>query len=106
MPGSIQIGLSGQYASWAAILLGLQQEIILVAEDNECEEESRMRLSRVGIERVTGYLQGGIAAWIGAGLSLQKFSEIRAEGLLAKIIEGGDSTQILDVRRPSEFSAP
>ena len=105
VPGSIQIGLSGQYASWAAILLGLQQEIILVAEDNECEEESRMRLSRVGIERVTGYLQGGIAAWIGAGLSLQKFSEIRAEGLLAKIIEGGDSTQILDVRRPSEWEA-
>jgi glyoxylase-like metal-dependent hydrolase (beta-lactamase superfamily II) len=105
VPESIQIGLSGQYASWAAILLGLQQEIILVAEDDQRAEESRMRLARVGIERVKGYLQGGIAAWIGAGLSLQKFSEIRAEGLLAKIIEGGDSTQILDVRRPPEWEA-
>jgi glyoxylase-like metal-dependent hydrolase (beta-lactamase superfamily II) len=105
VPGSIQIGLSGQYASWAAILLGLQQEIILIAENDQRAEESRMRLARVGIERVKGYLQGGIGAWSAAGLPLQSFEEATVEALRAIIIEAGDSLQILDVRRSPEWDA-
>jgi hydroxyacylglutathione hydrolase len=104
IPGSIQIGLSGQYASWAAILLGLEQEIILVAENDQRAEESRMRLARVGIERARGYLRGEIAAWSAAGLPLQSFAETSVEGLQARII-GGGASQILDVRRPSEWEA-
>jgi hydroxyacylglutathione hydrolase len=56
VPGSIQVGLAGQYASWAAIVLGLDQEIVLVSEDHQKADESRLRLTRVGIEKVTGYL--------------------------------------------------
>src|SRR5262249_21642617 len=56
IPGSIHIGLSGQYASWAGIILGLNTDLVIVAEDDERVAESRLRLARVGIERVTGYL--------------------------------------------------
>lgn len=52
VPGSIQIGLSGQYASWAARIIGLDSRIILVGEDLQHLQESQMRLARVGIENV------------------------------------------------------
>ena len=51
IPGAVHISLGGQYASFAATLLGLDQDIVLVAEDEEHLEESRLRLARVGIER-------------------------------------------------------
>src|SRR6202030_2026757 len=43
VPGSIQIGLAGQYASWAAIVLGLDKEIVLVSDDHQKVAESRLR---------------------------------------------------------------
>ena len=58
IPGAVNIPLSGQFASWAGALLGLETDLILIAEDPERATESRMRLARVGIERVVGK-----AAW-------------------------------------------
>ena len=49
VPGSIQIGLGGQFAAWAGSVIGLDRDIILVAEDGQ-EEEARKRLARVGID--------------------------------------------------------
>ena len=99
IPGSIQIGLTGQYASFAAIVLGLDSEIVLVAEDDEKVEESRLRLTRVGIERVSGYLEDGIASWIREGLATEQTSQISVEQLQ----ELRDSVQIVDVRRAMEW---
>ncbi len=53
IPGAVHIALGGQYASFAATILGLDKEIVLVAEDEEHLEESRLRLARVGIERTS-----------------------------------------------------
>jgi hydroxyacylglutathione hydrolase len=99
IPGSIQIGLGGQYASWAAIVLGLESEIIIVAEDQQQASESRLRLARVGIERVVGYLDHGIAGWISAGFGVQQTSQISVQQLhdLAREL------QIVDVRRAPEW---
>ena len=103
VPGSMQIGLAGQYASWAGILLDLDHDIILVAENAERREESRMRLARVGIERVAGYLQGGMESWRAAGLPVAAFTEMSVEALSAKLQADGNALQILDVRRSSEW---
>ena len=99
IPGSVHIALSGQYASWAATLLGLDHDILLVAEDPESLEESRLRLARVGIERVTGALRDGIAGWIGAERPVAQTGQVSAEEL-AQLREG---VQIVDVRRPPEW---
>lgn len=99
IPGSVHIALSGQYASWAATLLGLDHDLLLVAEDPESLEESRLRLARVGIERVVGALRDGIAGWIAAGRSVVQIGQVSAEEL-AQLREG---VQIVDVRRPSEW---
>jgi len=103
VPGSIQIGLAGQYASWAAIVLGLDKEIVLVSDDHQKVAESRLRLSRVGIEKVTGYLDEGIAGWASAGLPIEQTSQISVEQLHDLLLEDPNGIQVLDVRRASEW---
>jgi len=105
VPGSIQIGLAGQYASWAAIVLGLDKEIVLVSDDHQKVAESRLRLSRVGIEKVTGYLDEGIAGWASAGLPIEQTSQISVEQLHDLLLEDPNGIQVLDVRRASEWQA-
>ncbi len=70
VPGSVNIALSGQFASWAGALLGLSSRPVLIAESEPEVEEARMRLARIGLEDARGYLRGGTGAWSGAGLPL------------------------------------
>src|SRR5579862_5068211 len=58
VPGSINIALSGQFASWAGTILGLGASPVLIADTKEQYEEARLRLARVGIEDPRGFLQG------------------------------------------------
>jgi hydroxyacylglutathione hydrolase len=101
IPESVHISLTGQYASWAGIVLGLDKEILIVAEDEEKAAESRLRLARVGIERVKGYLDGGIVAWILGGSPVAQTPQISVEELHAMRQE----VQIVDVRRPGEWQS-
>jgi hydroxyacylglutathione hydrolase len=103
VPGAIHIGLSGQYASWAGILLGLEQPIILVAEDPERIEESRMRLARVGIENVIGYLEGGVLRWQQAGFHLDEIPQISVLDLRRQLNAHPNDLQVVDVRKPMEW---
>lgn len=103
IPGSINIALSGQFASWAGTILGLGSKPILVAETDAQIEEAHLRLSRVGIEDVRGYLAGGIGAWQKACLPLAHTAQISAQELDKKLRNG--SVQVLDVRRDSEWQA-
>lgn len=105
VPASINIPLSGQYATWAASLIGLDLPILLVAEDPEQLEESRMRLARVGMEKVEGYLEGGVLAWEKAGLKLGEVPQISVLDLYKELNERAGELQVVDVRRPAEWEA-
>jgi len=59
--GSVNIGLGGQYASWAGTLLDPSRPIVIVA-DPAAETQSALRLGRIGFDRVEGFLDGGLAA--------------------------------------------
>jgi hydroxyacylglutathione hydrolase len=98
IPGAVHIALGGQYASFAATILGLDQEIVLVAEDEEHLEESRLRLARVGIERVIGSLKGGMQQWTGP---VAEIHQVSVEDLRREL----ENVQIVDVRREPEFAA-
>jgi hydroxyacylglutathione hydrolase len=103
VPGSLHVGLSGQFASWAGALVSPQVPVLLVAEDEEQVREARIRLSRVGIENVAGYLAGGILEWHRAGLPLATMEQINVEELDERLREG--AVQVVDVRRPGEWQA-
>ncbi|HYE64188.1 MAG TPA: rhodanese-like domain-containing protein [Pyrinomonadaceae bacterium] len=104
VPGSLNIGLGGQFASWAGTLIPMGTPIILVAEDESGVDEALMRLARVGIESVKGYLSGGIYAWDKAGLDTEAILQMPVDELRSRLQEGSE-LQIIDVRRPAEYKA-
>jgi hydroxyacylglutathione hydrolase len=102
IPGSINIGLKGQFASWAGTLLSPQTPIILIADTDAEVNEAQMRLARVGLEKVAGYLAGGITAWRDAGFEVARIPQITVAEL-HEILSQTDDAQILDVRRTTEY---
>src|SRR5262247_689401 len=61
LTGSVNIGLGGQYATWAGTLLDAARPIVIVA-DPGAEAQSALRLGRIGFDQVAGFLDGGLAA--------------------------------------------
>src|SRR5207253_4178046 len=76
VPGALNIGLGGQFASWAGSLIPMTAPIVIVASSDEKIEEAQLRLARVGLENIRGYLTGGIEAWEEAGLELDIVRQI------------------------------
>jgi hydroxyacylglutathione hydrolase len=103
VPGAIGIALSGQFASWAGGILGIHSKPILVAETEAQVEEARMRLARVGIEEVRGFLAGGFAAWQRARMPVLVTPQISPPELEKRLQEG--TVRVLDVRREGEWQA-
>jgi len=97
VPGSINIGLNGQYAVWVGTLLDIHKPIVLVTTVGK-EQESVLRLARVGYENVIGYLEGGAAGWKGP---LDKVHSIEASEVPGWLKKG---TAVIDVRKPGEWS--
>jgi hydroxyacylglutathione hydrolase len=104
VPGSMNIGLSGQFASWAGTLIPMTAPIVLLAESEEKAEEARMRLARVGLENIKGHLAGGIDAWKEVGCELAIVPQITVAEL-KNLIESRPDLQVLDVRRPAEYES-
>src|SRR5262249_2449380 len=103
VPGSVNIALSGQFASWAGALLGLSCKPVLIADTPEQISEAQLRLARVGIEKLCGYLQGGISAWRDAGLPFAQFPEISVQALSEHLRD--PNLHLIDVRREGEWKA-
>jgi hydroxyacylglutathione hydrolase len=103
VPGSINIGLDGRFAEWAGSLLNFTDPILLVTEPG-LEEESVLRLARVGFENVKGYLQGGLEAWIKAGFPLDMIIDVEADEL-AMDLKFDENLVVVDVRKEIEFGA-
>ena len=100
-PGSVNIGLGGQFASWAGTLLDRTRRIVLITEPGR-EEEAAMRLGRIGFDHVDGALQGGMAALAGTDELVRHSERITAPGL-AERLAAPDAPWVLDVRNPSEW---
>lgn len=103
VPGSINIGLSGQFAMWAGSLIPLTAPIVIVAESEEQVDEATTRLARVGMENVKGYLSGGILAWDGSDLAVLAVPQITVAEL-KELMMRESGLQIIDVRRPAEYA--
>jgi glyoxylase-like metal-dependent hydrolase (beta-lactamase superfamily II)/rhodanese-related sulfurtransferase len=103
VPESISVGLDGRFAEWAGSILPFDENIVLVTDDGK-EEETVIRLARVGLDKVIGYLSGGFEAWSGAGKKIDIIIDIEPEEL-AMDIPFDNKLQVIDVRKPNEFEA-
>lgn len=102
VPGSINIGLNGRYAEWAGTLLSFEEPILIVAEPGK-EKESLIRLTRVGFDKIAGYLSSGFAAWQEAGEPIDMIIDVEADEL-AMDMPFDDNLVIVDVRRETEYA--
>lgn len=101
VPGSIFIGLEGRFAEWAGSILPFNKKILLVTPLGK-EEESVIRLSRVGFDKMEGYLNGGFDAWKNAGEKTDMIIDVEADELIMDIPHDSNLT-VVDVRRETEF---
>jgi len=103
IPKSINIGLAGDFAPWVgALIVDVMQPILLVTDSGK-EEEAVTRLSRVGFDRVQGYLQGGFAAWLSDGKEADVVDRITADQFAKEVKIGED--KIIDIRKDTEYAA-
>jgi hydroxyacylglutathione hydrolase len=99
VPNSINIGLGGQFASWAGTMIPIGTPIALVADNSEHVEEAVMRLARVGHETVKGFIYNDNYEG-----SIRKIEQVAVEEV-SKIIRSDKRIQFVDVRRAGEHAA-
>ena len=102
VPGSIFIGLEGRFAEWAGSLLPFDKPLLLVTDAGR-EEETIVRLARVGFSNFAGYLDGGYKAWANAGEKIDMIINIEADEL-AMDLPFDKNLLAVDVRKEIEFA--
>ncbi|MFN6962685.1 MAG: MBL fold metallo-hydrolase [Pyrinomonadaceae bacterium] len=101
VPNSINIGLGGQFASWAGTLIPVGTPIAIVADTAEQVDEAFMRLARVGLESVAGYIL--MPNYQGETYRVEQLSVEAANERVAAAADG--EVQFVDVRRAAEHAA-
>ena len=100
--GSINIPLDGMFAVWVGTLIpDLNQRFVLIAPSDR-EEETIMRLARVGYDHTVGFLEGGIDNWVVSKGEVESVPSMKASELEK---EASSDKIVLDVRRPGEYEA-
>jgi len=103
LAGSMNIGLGGQYATWAGTVLDRAKPIVIIAEPGR-EQEAALRLGRIGFDHVKGYLRAGMEA-LAERPDLVWPTERASAPMVADELASADPPLVLDIRNPREWSA-
>jgi len=103
LAGSINIGLGGQYATWAGTVLDRSRPIVIIAEPGR-EQEAALRLGRIGFDHVKGFLERGMEALADRSDLVWPTERVSAP-MVAEELAGVDPPILLDVRNPREWEA-
>jgi hydroxyacylglutathione hydrolase len=98
VPNAINIGLGGQFASWAGTLVSVGTPIAIAADTEAQVEEAFMRLARVGHETVRGFIL--MKDFTGETKRIEQVPV----GEVQSLTETEKSLQFVDVRRPAEHA--
>ena len=103
VPGSINIGIDGNFAPWVGTLIkDIKQELLLITEPGR-EAEVITRLARVGYDYTIGYLDGGYDAWVAAGKDIDTITSITPQAFA--LLATNSDVHILDIRKKSEYDS-
>jgi len=100
LAGSINIGLNGQYATWAGTVLDRANPIVIVAAPGR-ENESAVRLGRIGFDHVAGFLQNGLQA-LESRPELVAFTERLGAQFASELLHSQQPPFLIDVRAARE----
>ena len=97
--GALALGAAGHLAIWAGWMLDAARPLLLVLDSDERLPAVRRELARTGLDRIDGWLAGGMAAWQNAGHALQPLEQLTVE----RLADERDAWTALDVRQPQEW---
>ncbi len=100
--GAINIGLNGDYAVWVGTVVDFNTPLVLVTEKGK-EEESVIRLARIGYDNIKGHLAGGMETWLYAGYKEDQVQSLETDEV--KRMLKTNEYVLIDVRREDEFAA-
>lgn len=103
IPGAFGIGLAKQLPVWAAWVVPYDTPIILVSDNPHDCMHAAVLLSRVGLDEVAGFLQGGMPAWMRAGGPLARLPQMRPRELAAALVSQHAHPAVIDVRSDTEW---
>ncbi|MCA9876535.1 MAG: MBL fold metallo-hydrolase [Thermomicrobiales bacterium] len=99
IPGAVTLPLGPNNVIWAGWLTPYDRDVILVLASDTQFADVQTELHRVGIDRISGHLAGGMSAWRQAGFPLALLETIQPEELAARFGE----YRLLDVRDHTEW---
>jgi glyoxylase-like metal-dependent hydrolase (beta-lactamase superfamily II) len=99
LAGSLNIGLGGQYATWAGTMLNRDHPIVIISELGR-EHEAAIRLGRIGFDHIVGYLKDGLLS-LDARPDLTATTERVSPALAAERLQRGAALAV-DVRATGE----
>jgi len=100
LKGSINIGLGGQYATWAGTMLDRKHPIVIIADPGR-ENESAVRLGRIGFDHVAGFLQNGLHS-LKARPELVVTTQRISAPFAAELLASSEPPMTVDVRTARE----
>jgi rhodanese-related sulfurtransferase len=98
--GSVNVGLGGRFAEYAGEVMQPDTPIVLVTPPGAAAE-AKVRLARIGFDRVLGALDDPIAAFAAHPEVVDRLSRLSAEAL-AERIDTVPGLVLVDVRNPGE----
>lgn len=104
LPGAIFAGLGSNFLAWLGWLAPYDRDLILILDDEADFAAARTELRRIGLDRVAGYLAGGLGAWRAAGRDEVTLPQLSVRALQERL-SGGAPLAVLDVRGDDEWAS-
>lgn len=102
IPGSLNIGAGPSFGFWAGWIVPYDRPIYLVSDGDAGIEDARRALVRVGLDRIEGYLEGGVSSWLGAGFPESHLAQMSVNELHERL---STCPFLLDVRAKGEWDS-
>ena len=103
LPGALNVGADGSFATWAGTVLPEDAPVLLVLDSADQLWPVTWDLLRIGYELPVGWLAGGLDAWRTAAEPLEGLPQITVHELRERLEVG--EVNLLDVRQPAEWAS-
>lgn len=104
VPGAVSAGLGANFTTWMGWLAPYDRDLVLILDDDARFAEARTELRRIGLDRVAGFLAGGMAAWRSAGRSVATLPQVSVRDLARRLDGPVNGLVVLDVRNDDEWA--
>jgi hydroxyacylglutathione hydrolase len=102
IPGALNLDINGNFSTFAGWTIPVYGEILLVADNEAVVQTATVWLRRVGLDAVTGYLEGGMLGWNLAGLPTEHVAQVSPQEL-HQLIASDSGLVLVDARSAQEF---